>query len=111
MSRCEISAAGQRSAIHRQCNLCELYRTLGVPGANRLRDAQAALNRAIGEAYRWGLPAELRALEPLPLLLGLNQCCAAAEGEGRTVAGPGLPAFCAGDGRFSSDDCLRMPGR
>lgn len=29
--------------------------------------------------------------EPLPLLLALNQRCAAAEREGRPIAGPGLP--------------------
>ncbi|HIH03724.1 MAG TPA: hypothetical protein HA263_07745 [Methanoregulaceae archaeon] len=89
----------------------EFYRTLELPGANRLRDALAALDRAVREAYRWGLPGELRALEPLPLLLALNQRCAVAERDGKTIAGPGLPAFCAGDGRFHSDDCLRMPER
>jgi hypothetical protein len=47
---------------------------------------------------------------PLALLLALNQRCAATEGEGRGVAGPGLPVFCDGDDRFLSDDCLRMPG-
>jgi|GEM_PF-559941 len=31
--------------------------------------------------------------------------------EGRSIPGPGLPAFCDGDERLSSDDCLRMPGR
>jgi hypothetical protein len=91
-------------------SLRDLYRTLELPGANRLRDAQAALDRAVGEAYRYGLPREIRDLEPLPLLLALNRRCAAAEGEGQTVIGPGLPAFCDGDGRFCSDDCLRMPG-
>ena len=48
-------------------------------------------------------------LEPLALLPALIQKCAAAEREGRAVAGPGLPPFCEGDGRFRSDDCLRMP--
>jgi hypothetical protein len=87
--------------------LSELYRTLELPGANRLRDARAALDRAVAEAYRRGLSRELRDLDPL--LLALNQNCAAAEREDRPVAEPGLPAFCAGDGRFHSDDCLRMP--
>ncbi|MEN6519474.1 MAG: hypothetical protein ABFC38_15095 [Methanospirillum sp.] len=64
----------------------------------------------MSEAYRYGLPRDLRDLEPLALILALNQKCAAAEGEGRAIAEPGLPAFCAGDGRFFSDDCLRMPG-
>lgn len=63
----------------------------------------------MSEAYRYSLPGDLRDLEPLALLLALNQKCAAAEGEGRAVAGPGLPAFRVGDSRFLSDDCLRMP--
>lgn len=100
--RAEIRAAHPQS-------LRELYRTLEIPGANRLRDAHAALDAAVGEAYAWGLPPELRDLEPLALLLALNQRCAAAETEGRAIAGPGLPPFCEGDGRFLSDDCLRMP--
>lgn len=99
--RAEIRAATPMS-------LRELYRTLELPGANRLRDAQAALDRAVGEAYRYGLPKDLRDLEPLALLLALNQRCAAAEQEGRPIVGPGLPAFCDGDGRFFSDDCIRM---
>ncbi len=90
-------------------SLRELYRTLELPGANRLRDAHAALGRAVGEAYAWGLPPALRELEPLALLLALNQRCAAAEREGRAIVGPGLPAFCDGDGRFFSDDSLWMP--
>ena len=56
------------------------------------------------------MPPALRALGPLALLLELNRRCAAAEGEKRSIAGPGLPAFCDGDERFVSDDCLRMPG-
>ena len=92
-------------------SLRELYRTLDLPGANKLRDAQDALDRAVGEAYGWGLPPALRGLEPLPLLLALNQRCAAAEKEGAAIVGPGLPPFCEGDNRFLSSDCLRMPER
>ncbi len=98
----------EKSEAH-PMSLRDLYRTLELPGANRLRDAQVALDRAVGEGCRWGLPRDLRDLEPLALLLALNQKCAAGEREGRAIVGPGLPAFCAGDGRFQSDDCLRMP--
>ena len=84
-------------------------RTLELPGANRLRDAQATLDRAVAKAYRYGLPREMAGLEPLALLLALNRTCAAAEKESLPVVGPGLPAFCDGDSRFSSDDCRRMP--
>jgi hypothetical protein len=77
---------------------------LGVPA---LAPGELGLRRHEFAAERLredGLPRDLRYLEPLPLLLALNQKCAAAEREGRTVAGPGLPAFWAGDGRFLSDD-------
>jgi hypothetical protein len=43
--------------------------------------------------------------------IALNQRCAAAEREGRGVAGPSLPLFCEGDERFISGDCLAMPAR
>ena len=99
--------AGIRAA--HPMSLRELYRTLELPGANRLRDAHAALDAAVAEAYAWGLPPALRALEPLALLLEMNQRGAALEREGRAITGPGLPAFCDGDERFYSDDCLRMP--
>ena len=90
-------------------SLRELYRTLELPGANRLRDAQAALDRAVGEAYAWGLPPALRGLEPLPLLLALNQRCAAAEGEGadRSPARACPRSATATAGSIPSD-CLRM---
>ena len=52
--------AGIRAA--HAMSLRELYRTLELPGANRLRDAQDALDRAVGEAYAWGLPPALREL-------------------------------------------------
>ena len=100
--RAEIRAAHPMS-------LRELYRTLELPGANRLRDAHAALDAAVTEAYAWGLPPALRALEPLALLLEMNRRGAALEREGRVIAGPGLPPFCDGDERFVSDDCLKMP--
>lgn len=89
-------------------SLRDLYRTLELPGANRLKDAHEALDKAVDEAYRYGLPNEIRNLEPLQLLLELNRRCAAAEHNGHTIVGPGLPAFCSGDKRFLSDDCLKM---
>ena len=72
--------------------------------ATRRRRSIGPWARRTATAFR----ARLRDLEPLPLLLALNQRCAAAEREGGPVAGPGLPAFCEGDERFTSDDCLRM---
>lgn len=89
-------------------SLRDLYRTLELPGANRLKDAHEALDKAVDAAYRYGLPNEIRNLEPLQLLLELNRQCAAAEHNGHTIVGPGLPAFCSGDKRFWSDDCLKI---
>lgn len=53
-------------------SLRDLYRTLELPGENRLRAAHAALDKAVSEAYRSGLQRDLRDLEPLALLLALN---------------------------------------
>ena len=78
--------------------------------SHALTAAPMALDRALAESYAWELPPALRELEPLALLLEMNRRDAALEREGRPITGPGLPAFCDGDERFSSDDCLRMPG-
>ena len=78
--------------------------------ALRASASPSVIAAAVPEAYAWGLPPALRDLEPLALLLALNRRCVSHEREGRSITGPGLPAFCDGDERFFSDDCLRMPG-
>ena len=89
-------------------SLRELYRSLEVPGASVLREAHENLNRAVAEAYLYGMPKQLAKLNALELLLKLNESCASKEQSGATVVGPGLPDFCTDNNRFYSNDCIKL---
>jgi len=90
------------------CSLRDLYRGLELPGENPLRTAHESLDRAVREAYLLGLPKRMQRMNELELLLELNGLCAAAEKEGKTIIGPGLPEFCKEDNRFMSEDCIQL---
>ena len=87
-------------------SLRDLYRTLDDPGANPLRDAHAALDAAVRDAYAMPADADL-----LGFLLDLNLACAAREKANEPVTPPGLPgnvAPTASDREsFVTDDCVR----
>ena len=68
-------------------SLRDLYRTLETPGANRLRDAQAALDSAVRAAY--GMKD---GEDTLAFLLRLNLELAAAEERGGQSCHPGCHA-------------------
>ena len=68
-------------------SLRDLYRTLETPGANRLRDAHAALDSAVRRGY--GMKDTE---DPLAFLLKLNLDLAAKESAGESITPPGLPA-------------------
>ena len=70
------------------------------PGAHPLKDAHAALDKAVRAAY--AMPARK---EPLVFLLDLNQVCAEREARGDVVAGPGLPKEMAPEA-FITNDCV-----
>jgi len=91
-----------------QCSLRDLYRGLELPGDNPLRTAHESLDRAVREAYLFGLPKRMQKMNELELLLELNGLCAAAEDAGKTIVGPGLPNFCENDNRFLSEDCIQL---
>ena len=86
-------------------SLRDLYRTLETPGANRLRDAHAALDTAVRAAYGM-TPAE----DILSFLLKLNLELAAKEAKSEPITPPGLPAFVPEPQSFVSNDCVRAPG-
>ncbi len=87
-------------------SLRALYQAAEVPGPHPLKDAQAALDDAVRQAY--GMPEGQEALE---FLLELNKLVAEDEAEGREVQGPGLPrGLAARDPRWTSDDCIEPPG-
>ncbi|MFN5945455.1 MAG: type IIL restriction-modification enzyme MmeI, partial [Phycisphaerae bacterium] len=78
-----------------------LYRTLELPGSNPLKDAHAALDAAVMEAYGFSARKDL-----LKQLLDLNLSVAAAIARGQGVTAPGVPASY-GDARdLVSDDCI-----
>jgi len=84
-------------------SLRELYRTLETPGANRLRDAHAALDSAVRAAYGTDVKEE-----PLAFLLRLNLELADKEAKGQSITPPGLPAFASARQEFVTQDCIRV---
>lgn len=94
--------------LENHCSLRDLYRGLELPGENPLRTAQGSLDHAVREAYLLGLPKRMQRMNELELLLELNGLCAAAEKEGKSIIGPGLPDFCKEDNRFLSEDCIQL---
>lgn len=87
-------------------SLRALYQAAEVSGPHPLKDAQAALDEAVRQAY--GMPSDQEATE---FLLELNKLVAEDEAAGRKVQGPGVPkGFDARDPRWTSDDCIEPPG-
>jgi SAM-dependent methyltransferase len=79
-----------------------LYRTLELPGRSPLKDAHAALDAAVLEAYGFARGGDL-----LGQLLELNLAVAARIEAGEAVTGPGVPEGYAGAGELVTDDCIR----
>jgi hypothetical protein len=87
-----------------KCGLRDLYRTAEQPGKNPLKDAHAALDKAVAEAY--GMPPKG---DPLTFLLDLNRLLAEHEANKSPIVGPGLPPIVKDPTPFITDDCIRMP--
>ncbi len=85
-------------------SLRELYRTLDLPGASPMKDAQDKLDRAVRETYGMS-----KSDDPLAFLLDLNQTVANKEDAGESVVGPGLPPVVKVKDKFVTDDFIRMP--
>jgi len=84
-------------------SLRELYKTLETPGANKLRDAQSALDTAVRAAY--GIKPDE---DILAFLLKLNLELAEKETKGQPITPPGLPAFVEQPKDFSTADCVSI---
>jgi hypothetical protein len=83
----------------------QLSQAAEVDGPHPLKDAQAALDAAVADAY--GIPPDQ---SPVEFLLDLNQLVAEDEEQGRTVRGPDLPDHLdPKDPRWSSTDCIEPP--
>jgi hypothetical protein len=83
-------------------SLRDLYRTLEIPGTNRLRDAQAARDSAVRAAY--GMKENE---DTLSFLLRLNLALAEKEADGQPVTSPGLTVSQVAG--FISTDCIQPP--
>jgi len=83
-------------------SLRDLYRPLETPGANRLRDAHAALDTAVRAAY--GMKEKE---DPLAFLLRLNLYLADLESNGQPITPPGLPASIANPQDFATSGCIQ----
>jgi hypothetical protein len=92
-----------RNAIRakRQQSFREMYRTLELPGANPLKEAHAALDQTVRNAYGMG-----NAVDPLTFLLALNHQLVEAERKGEAIQGPGLPANVRNRALLISADCV-----
>jgi hypothetical protein len=79
-----------------------LYRTLELPGANPLKDAHAALDTAVLNAYGFSAKRDL-----LAQLLELNQQVAANIEKGSPVTAPGIPKNYPDPKKLVTEDCVK----
>ena len=77
-----------------------LFREL--PGANPLKDAHAALDTAVLNAYGFSTTQDL-----LAQLLALNQQVAAKIEKGETVMPPGVPKNYPDAKKLVTEDCIK----
>jgi hypothetical protein len=83
-------------------SLRQLHQAAEVEGPHPLKDAQAALDAAVANAY--GMPPDQG---PTEFLLELNKLVVEDEQQGRKVRGPGLPDHLdPKDSRWMSTDCI-----
>lgn len=79
-----------------------MYRTLELPGRNPLKDAHAALDAAVLDAYGFSPKKDL-----LAQLLALNLDVAERIQRGEAVTAPGVPAGYPDPAKLVTDDCIR----
>ncbi len=79
-----------------------LYRTLELPGTNPLKDAHAALDEAVLEAYGFSAKRDL-----LAQLLDLNLAVARRIEKGEMVVAPGIPPSDPDPKSLVTDDCIQ----
>ncbi len=78
-----------------------LYRTLELPGRNLLKDAHAALDAAVLDAYGFNPKKDM-----LRQLLDLNLAAAGAIDRGEPVTGPGVPSAYGDASDLITEDCI-----
>ncbi len=78
-----------------------LYRTLELPGRSELKDAHAALDAAVLDAYGFDPAADL-----LAQLLDLNLTLAATFAQGDPATPPGIPLDYPSPDDLVTEDCI-----
>jgi hypothetical protein len=82
----EIRRIRENALKHSKGGLRVLYRTLELPGKNKLKDAHAALDEAAYDIYGFSIKDDL-----LAQILELNLMVALSIEEGKPVTAPGIP--------------------
>lgn len=106
VARAGIKLRNLRRQVMKDNNwsLRELYRTLELPGANPLREAQTELDSAVKRAYKMPESADV-----LGFLLELNATLADREARTLHVVPPGLPPVIDDPAPYISTDCVQSP--
>ena len=78
-----------------------LYRTVDLPGKSPLKDAHAALDAAVRDAFGFSAKKDI-----LQQLLDLNASVTAAISSSKPVVGPGVPAAYGDAASLVTQDCL-----
>jgi len=104
-----VAAAGREmrrvraeALTHVKGGLRALYRTLELPGKNPLKDAHAALDKAVLAAYGFDGRKDL-----LAQLLELNLQVAGRIEQGQPVTPPGVPPTYGDANALITDDCIK----
>lgn len=99
---CEVRRVRDEALAKMKGGLRAVYRTLELPGKNPLKDAHAALDAAVLDAYRFSPKKDL-----LAQLLDLNLSVAARIDAGEPVVAPGVPPTYPDHARLVTDDAIR----
>ncbi|MFM7363713.1 MAG: type IIL restriction-modification enzyme MmeI, partial [Cuspidothrix sp.] len=94
----------QQIMTENKWSLRELYRTLEIPGKNRLRTAHEELDKAVRQVYGMEKTEDV-----LKFLLELNFEVADREAQNLPVIAPGSPPCVTDTSEFITDDCVKMP--
>ena len=98
----QVRAVRAKALPNIKGGLRALYRTLELPGANPLKDAHAALDAAVLDAYGFSDKKDL-----LKQLLTLNLVVAKAIEKGEEVTAPGVPPSYGDPSDLITTDCIQ----
>ena len=100
----EIRRIRAEALAYHRTSLRALYRTLELPGKNPLKDAHAALDAAVLDAYGFDAKGDL-----LAQILALNLAIARRIEQGQPVTAPGVPPSSPNPANLITNDCIQPP--